>query len=86
MVELGQGYIVRKTAAMMTVRTEVVVKNEGFKVWFFWGLGVFWIFVSALVLPLPFSVFGLEKTQVSFPFVANDFATGEASNGDNHPE
>ena len=29
MVELGQGYIVRKTAAMMTVRTEVVVKDEG---------------------------------------------------------
>lgn len=33
---------------------------------------------------LPFGVLSLQQTKVSFPFVADDLATGEASDWDDH--
>ena len=49
-------------------------------------------FGSKIVLPfetqsiecIPFLIFRLQQTQVGLPFVANNLATGEASDRDNH--
>lgn len=41
-------------------------------------------FQAKCVESITFRVFGLQQTQVCFPFVADDFAAGEAADWNNH--